>query len=84
MDMMNPVTWLGFVISACVFAVVFLGGIIVYGGEFSRDAALAAAFLGCISQFIGQDQRTYKQSIYAAYAGFVLAGVALLLFMAGR
>ncbi|TGR83589.1 hypothetical protein EN866_33965 [Mesorhizobium sp. M2D.F.Ca.ET.223.01.1.1] len=82
--MMNPITWLGFVISACVFAVIFLGGVIVYGGEFSRDAALAAAFLGCISQFIGQDQRAYRPSIYTAYAGFVLSGLALLLFMAGR
>lgn len=81
---MNPTTWLGFVLSACAFAVVFLGGIIVYGEQFSRDAALAAAFMGCISQFIGQDPRAYKPSIYAAYAGFVLAGLALLLFMAGR
>jgi hypothetical protein len=82
--MMNPITWLGFVLSACVFAVIFLGGVIVYGGAFSRDAALAAAYFGCISQFVGQDQRAFKASIYAAYAGFVLAGLALLLFMAGR
>lgn len=75
---MNPLTWLGFVFSACVFAVVFLGGIVVYGGELARSIAITAAFFGCVSQFIGQDQRTWKASIMVAWVAFTAAAGALV------
>ena len=75
---MNPLTWLGFVLSACVFAVVFLGGIVVYGGEMSRSIAITAAFFGCVSQFLGQDQRTWKGSIVVAWIALTAAAGALV------
>lgn len=80
---MNPLTWLGFVLSACMFAVVFLGGVIAYGGELSRELALTSAFFGCISQFIGQDQRVWKASIAAAWVAFLVAAGALVAFWMG-
>lgn len=81
--MMNPSMWLGFVFSACVFAVVFLGGIVVYGDTLSRSIAITAAFFGCVSQFVGQDQRTWKASIMAAWIAFVVALCALVAFWFG-
>jgi hypothetical protein len=81
--MMNPLTWLGFVLSACVFAVVFLISIIIYGGELARSIAITAAFFGCVSQFIGQEQRTWKASIVVAWVAFAAAGCALVAFWLG-
>ena len=80
---MNPLTWLGFVLSACVFAVVFLGGVIVYGGEVARSIAITAAFFACVSQFIGQDQRVWKASIVTAWIAFAVAACALVAFWFG-
>lgn len=85
---MTPVQQGGFIFSACVFAAIFLVGIIVYGGEWARIAALSAAFAACASQFTAQDAHTdikiWRASIYLAYASFILALVALLLFGASR
>ncbi|WP_156465076.1 hypothetical protein [Mesorhizobium sp. Root552] len=80
---MNPLTWLGFVLSACVFAVVFLGGVIVYGDEVARSIAITAAFFACVSQFIGQDQRVWKASIVTAWIAFAVSACALVAFWFG-
>ncbi|MBA8906809.1 hypothetical protein [Aminobacter ciceronei] len=45
---MNRIEWLGFVLSGCLFAAIFLAGIIVYGGGHARNIALTAALFACI------------------------------------
>lgn len=85
---MTPVMQACYAFAATVFSAIFLVAIIVYGEEWARLAALAATFAACASQFTAQDAandlRIYVASIYLAYASFILALVALLLFAAGR
>lgn len=81
---MNPIAWLGFILSGCVFASIFLVSIIVYGGDLSRQIAVAAALFACMSQFVGQDTRHHKVSIYIAYVCFALSAFALFAFSMGR
>ncbi|CAN7370643.1 hypothetical protein [Aminobacter sp. LjRoot7] len=81
---MNRIEWLGFVLSGCLFAAIFLVGIIVYGGGHARNIALTAALFACMSQFAGQDQRLYRPSIFLAYAAFGAALWALFAIIQGR
>jgi len=72
-----------FAISATAFAAIFLVSIIVFGGEVSRKAAIFAAFLATVSQFCGPEPASYRLSIYSAYAAFVTALVAFIIFAWG-
>lgn len=65
------VTQLAFAISATLFGVLFLGAVIAFGGDLSRNVAIASAFLACASQFLGQDPKGWRISIYIAYGAFV-------------
>ncbi|WP_420959361.1 hypothetical protein [Brucella sp. IR073] len=76
--------FLGFALSATVFSAVFLVGIIVYGGEFSRAVALVAAFLAAASQFVGQDRQHWRISVLLAYAAFALGLFGLFAMIGGR
>lgn len=67
-----------YAISSALFAAIFLIGIMVFGGEWSRNIAIGAAFLACVSQFTAQDPASYKLSIYSAYAAFVVGLFAYL------
>lgn len=80
---MNRIEWLGFVLSGCMFAAIFLVGVIVYGGAHSRSIAVATAMFGCMSQFVAQDQRLYRPSLAMAYATFGFASWALVAFIKG-
>lgn len=73
-----------YAISSALFAAIFLVGIMVFGGEWSRTIAIAAAFLACASQFMAQDPASYKASIYSAYAAFVAALLAYLWLLFGH
>lgn len=72
-----------FGITASVFAAIFLVSVVFYGGEWARNAAIAAAFLGCVSQFAGPDPKSYRVSIYAAYFAFAAALFAYFCLLAG-
>ena len=76
--------FIGFALSASIFAAVFLVGIIVYGGDFSRAVALIAAFLAAASQFVGQDRQYWRISIMLAYGSFALGLFALLAMIGGK
>lgn len=68
---------------ATVFAVIFIVSIVILGDQYSRYAAVAAAFLGCASQFVAQDNDAWKISRAFAYAAFASGAAGLALFMAG-
>nr|DAO70304.1 MAG TPA: hypothetical protein [Caudoviricetes sp.] len=76
--------FIGFALSASIFAAVFLVGIIVYGGDFSRALALIAAFVSAASQFVGQDRQHWRISIMFAYAAFALGLFSLFAMIGGR
>ncbi|WP_427351145.1 hypothetical protein [Erwinia amylovora] len=69
-----------YALSATVFALVFLGSVIVYGSETARHFAVAASLAATASQFTAQDPLTYRLSIWSAYSAFALALVALATF----
>ncbi len=73
-----------YAISSAVFAAIFLVGIMAFGGEWSRALAIAAAFLACASQFMAQDHKSYKASIYSAYASFAAGLLAYLWLIFGH
>jgi hypothetical protein len=73
-----------YAISSAAFAVLFLGSIMVFGGEWSRNIAIGAAFLACASQFMAQDPKSYKGSIFSAYAAFVVGLSAYLYLLLGN
>jgi len=73
-----------FAISSSVFATIFLGSVIMFGGDVARDVAILASLFGCYSQFCGQDQAAYKLSIYCAYFAFVLALFSYLALVTGH
>lgn len=75
---------IAFAISATIFAAIFLGGIMVFGGNLAREVAIGTAFLGCASQFLGPDPKAYRASIYLAYAAFVAGLFAYLSLLMGR
>jgi hypothetical protein len=62
---------IAYAISSALFAGIFLVAVMVFGGETARNVAIAAAFLGCASQFTAQDEAAYRASIYLAYGSFV-------------
>ena len=70
---MNPIEKLTYAFSACLFAAIALVSIIVYGDDWSRNTAILASFLACLSQFVAQDTtaKAYKASIYLAYGSFI-------------
>lgn len=76
--------FIGFALSATIFAAVFLVGIIVYGGDFSRAVALITAFLGAASQFVGQDRQHWRISIMLAYSAFGLGLFSLFAMIGGK
>lgn len=76
--------FIGFALSASIFAAVFLVGIIVYGGDFVRVVALIAAFLAAASQFVGQDRQHWRISIMLAYGSFALGLFALFAMIGGK
>ncbi|WP_312809343.1 hypothetical protein [Agrobacterium cavarae] len=73
-----------FAITAAVFAAIFLVAVIVYGGVAARNMAVVASFIACASQFTGQEPRSWKLSLYLAYAAFVAAFFALLFLLLGK
>lgn len=73
-----------FAISSSVFAAIYLGALIVYGGEWTRNAAAAAAFLACVSQFCGPDPKAYRVSIYSAYGAFAAGLFAYFCMVMGK
>lgn len=75
---------IAFAITASMFAAVYLVAIMVFGGETARNVAIAAAFLGCASQYCGPDPKAWRLSIYLAYAAFVAAGFAYLALLLGK
>lgn len=75
--------FISFALSASIFSAVFLVGIIVYGGDFSRPIALLAALSGAMSQFVGQDRQHWRVSIMCAYLAFALGLVSLIIMMIG-
>jgi hypothetical protein len=62
---------IAYALSSALFAAIFLVAIMVFGEETARNIAIAAAFLGCASQFTAQDPASYRASIYLAYGSFV-------------
>lgn len=72
-----------YALSSALFAAIYLIGVMVYGGEWARNCALAASFLACASQFMAQDDGSYRASIYSAYAAFVVALLAFLWLVMG-
>lgn len=82
---MNPIEKLNYVLSACLFAAIALCSIIIYGGEWSRNTAIAASFLACLSQFVAQDTtaKAYKASIYLAYGSFITVLLAFFWLVRG-
>lgn len=85
---MTPLHTLGYMISATVFGAVSLLGIIVYGGPFSRGAAIFAAFLAMLSQLTAQDAHTSRRiflvSLWSMYAAIMLWGLSFIQMAAGR
>lgn len=73
-----------YAISSAAFAILFLGGIMVFGGETARNIAIGAAFFACASQFMAQDPAAYKGSIYSAYAAFIIGLLAYLFLLMGK
>lgn len=73
-----------YALSATAFAVVFLVAVIVFGGDIARNIAIGAAFLACASQFMAQDPKSYRPSIYSAYAAFVAALLAYVQLLLGN
>ncbi|KAB2733624.1 hypothetical protein [Brucella intermedia] len=71
---MNPIEKMIFAFSACLFAAIALCSVIVFGGVWARNAAIAASFIACMSQFVAQDlsNKAYRASIYLAYCSFVV------------
>jgi hypothetical protein len=74
---------IAYAISSALFAAIFLVGVMVFGGEWARNCAIASAFLACACQFMAQDEASYKASIYSAYAAFIAALLAFLWLMMG-
>jgi len=72
-----------FALSAMAFAVLYLGSIIVLGHPVARTVAIAVALLGVFSQFVAQDDAPAARAAHfvATYIGFVLALVALVVFI---
>lgn len=81
---MNPIMQFLYAITAATFAAIFLVAIILYGGETARNTAIAASFLACASQFSAQEPRSWKLSLYLAYAAFVAALFAFLCLLMGK
>lgn len=73
-----------YAISSAAFAILFLGAVIVYGDTAARNIAIGAAFLACASQFMAQDPKAYRPSIYSAYAAFVAALLAYVQLLLGN
>ena len=73
-----------FALSATLFAALFLAAVMYFGGPIARDAAIAAAFVACVSQFSGQDPEAYKISIYSAYFSFIIGIFAYLALVTGH
>ena len=71
-------------ISSLAFCLVFLVGMLVFGGAVSRPAVLGAALLAAISQFLVQEPKKARIADIIAMVGFGLATVALLLLVFGR
>ena len=80
---MSDSQFLGFAISGTIFAALFLGGLIVFGSDTVRAWALAASFVACVSQFIGQDRRAWLASRLAAYSAMGLGLVAFFVMVRG-
>lgn len=74
---------IAFAITAAMFAAIYLVAIMVFGGEWARDAAIAAAFFGCAAQFTAQDAKAYKVSIHAAYLSFAIGALAYVWLVLG-
>ncbi|MCK4207190.1 hypothetical protein J3U99_20695 [Brucella pituitosa] len=74
-----------FAFSACLFAAIALCSIIVYGGDWSRSAAIFTSFLACLSQFVAQDttNKAYRASVYLAYGSFIGFLLAFFWFVRG-
>lgn len=75
---------IAYAITAAAFAMLFLGSVITFGGELSRNVAIFAAFLGCVSQFTAQDPASYRLSIHSAYWTFIAAIAAFIALVMGR
>ena len=73
-----------YALSSALFAAIFLTGIMIFGGAWARDIALAAALLAGVSQFTAQDPASYRLSIYSAYAAFIVALLAYLQLLLGH
>lgn len=80
---MSPIMNVCYAITAAVFAAIFLVAVIVYGDVWARNIAIAAAFLGCASQFTGQDPQDWQVSIYLAYLAFAAAIIAYICLLLG-
>lgn len=80
---MTPIMRVCFAITAAVFAAIFLVSIIVFGGAVARNIAILASFLGCASQFTGQDERAYRVSRCFAWAAFAAALLAYACLIIG-
>jgi len=81
---MPPIMNVCFAITAAAFAAIFLVAVMVFGGVMARNVAIAAAFLGCASQFTGQDTKAWKLSLYLAYGAFIAGLFAYLSLLLGR
>ncbi|MCP2134593.1 hypothetical protein J2S28_001645 [Rhizobium sp. SLBN-94] len=81
---MSDILRVCYALTAAAFAVVFLAAVIIYGGDTARNVAIGAAFLGCASQFTGQDTRTWKASLYLAYGAFIVGLFAYLCLLLGK
>nr|WP_278555173.1 hypothetical protein [Brucella anthropi] len=82
---MNPIEKMIFAFSACLFAAIALCSVIVFGGVWARNAAIAASFIACMSQFVAQDlsNKAYRASIYLAYGSFVVFHLAFFWLVRG-
>jgi hypothetical protein len=72
-----------YALSSALFAAIFLIGVMIFGGEYARNCAIAAAFLACASQFMAQDEKAYRASIYSAYGAFIAGLMAYLWLLIG-
>ncbi|WP_083637307.1 hypothetical protein [Pararhizobium arenae] len=67
-----------------LFAIAFIVGILVLGGDVARSFALAAALLGTLSQFTAQDPNAQRASIVISYGGFLASVAAITAFTLGH
>jgi len=83
---MNPnIEKLIFSLGACLFAVVTMLTVIIFGTGTARNFGAWSAFFACWSQFAAQDRHPMAQraSIVLAYIAFALMFVALVYFTSG-